>query len=405
MATLRERWVLPFRSRLKKQQSLSPVRLEKLLTRANPGEGKMMQNVCCCSSWLDHCQWILPTSSTSQWTFSPGSSPQLSFTTRAPKEPSPSLATQIRDESGFSMASGEKSLAHPIGKIAETRCRFSLEGGNGSAKGQHGMTEVPEARENLSCCLSMCPSNVEDWEKCHAMSCMHVVKLLGGPWPVEIVATKSHDRSTFGSSFFYSWDVWQDIWEGWYKSIPRPVLANSGGSGWMAGEGSGEPGLSRCFHDFLDLLGNVEMLMVDQLIMLTERWSTPASPPSSDLQDRGPADSNAGIDLPSQSSQCKPTCGWPISGGALQIMYCVPRHDFDRLGVLCSLRKVYFAVSDWFYHVMMTQCKIWAESVTKSNFNFRALRQIGVLEFQQLVIVFLSIVNVGAYQVNYLIMI
>ena len=37
----------------------------------------------------------------------------------------------------------------------------------------------------------------------------------------------------------------------------------------MAGEGSGEAGLSRCFHDFRDLLGNVEMLMVDQLIMLT----------------------------------------------------------------------------------------------------------------------------------------
>lgn len=105
--------------------------------------------------------------------------------------------------------------------------------------------------------------------------------------------------------------------------------------------------------------------------------------------------------LPSQSPQCKPTCGWPISGGALQIMYCVRRHDFCRLGVLCSLRKVYFAVSDWFYHLMMTQsqCKIWAESETKSNFNFRALRQIGVLEFQQLVIVFVSIVNVGAYPV------
>lgn len=97
--------------------------------------------------------------------------------------------------------------------------------------------------------------------------------------------------------------------------------------------------------------------------------------------------------LPSQSPQCKPTCGWPISGGALQIMYCVRRHDFCRLGVLCSL--------DWFYHLMMTQsqCKIWAESETKSNFNFRALRQIGVLEFQQLVIVFVSIVNVGAYPV------
>ena len=66
-----------------------------------------------------------------------------------------------------------------------------------------------------------------------------------------------------GSSFFDSWDAWQR------KSITRSVLANSGGSGWMAGEGSDEAGLSRCFHDFLHPLGNIEVLMVDQLIKLT----------------------------------------------------------------------------------------------------------------------------------------
>lgn len=128
------------------------------------------------------------------------------------------------------------------------------------------------------------------------------------------------------------------------------------------------------------------------------RWSTPASRPS-DLQDQGPADSNATIFLPNPLNANPPAAGQYQEGPCKSCT--VFGHDFCRLGVLCSLRKVYFAVSDWFYHLMMTQsqCKIWAESETKSNFNFRALRQIGVLEFQQLVIVFVSIVNVGAYPV------
>ena len=112
--------------------------------------------------------------------FETGSSPHLSFTTRAPKEPSPSLAAQ--SEMKMASASGKISspncdLAHPMGTIAETRCRFSLEAGNGSAdQTTWHDDEVPEARENLSCCLSMCPqvSNMKDSETCH------VVKLSGG---------------------------------------------------------------------------------------------------------------------------------------------------------------------------------------------------------------------------------
>ena len=126
----------------------------------------------------------------------------------------------------------------------------------------------------------------------------------GGSWPVENWPQKAC-MYTFeliiGSSFFDSWDAWQD------NSIrPRQLWRQ-----WLNGRGRFWWGWPLKMFSWFSTptwqYRSADGWSVDHA-HIWSRWSTPASRPS-DLQDQGPADSNATIFLPNPLNANPPAAG------------------------------------------------------------------------------------------------